>query len=73
MSPYKNDKNEEKPSTETYLTVTDLQNSGGDLQLVEKIGVPNQHLLNPELMILHDLLERIGVPSDPQDYAEVET
>ena len=29
------DKNEEKPSTEAYRTVTDLQNSGGDLQVVE--------------------------------------
>jgi hypothetical protein len=35
------DKNEEKPSTEAYRTVTDLQNSGGDWQFVEKIGVPD--------------------------------
>ena len=35
------DKNEEKPSTEAYRTVTDLQNSGGDLQVVEKFGVPD--------------------------------
>jgi integrase len=34
------DKNEEKPSTEAYRTVTDLQNSGGDLQVVDKVGVP---------------------------------
>ena len=35
------DKNEEKPSTEAYRTVTDLQNSGGDLQVVDKVGVPD--------------------------------
>jgi hypothetical protein len=35
------DKNEEKPSTEAYRTVTDLQNSGGDLQVVERFGVPD--------------------------------
>jgi hypothetical protein len=40
------DKNEEKPSAEAYRTVTDLQNSGGDLQVVEKFGVPNQLRLN---------------------------
>ena len=34
------DKNEEKPSTEAYRTVTDLQNSGGYLQVVDKVGVP---------------------------------
>jgi hypothetical protein len=35
------DKNEEKPSTEAYRIVTDLQNSGGDLQVVDKVGVPD--------------------------------
>ena len=35
------DKNEEKTSTEAYRTVTDLQNSGGDLQVVDKVGVPD--------------------------------
>ena len=35
------DKNEEKPSTEAYRTVTDLQNSGEDLQVVNKVGVPD--------------------------------
>ena len=35
------DKNEEQPSTEAYRTVTDLQNSGGDLQVVDKVGVPD--------------------------------
>ena len=35
------DKNEEKPSTEAYRTLTDVQNSGGDLQVVEKVGVPD--------------------------------
>ena len=35
------DKNEEKPSTEAYRTVTDLQNSEGDLQVVDKVGVPD--------------------------------
>ena len=35
------DKNDEKPSTEAYRTVTDLQNSGGDLQVVDKVGVPD--------------------------------
>src|SRR6266567_6588306 len=35
------DKNGEKPSTEAYRTVTDLQNSGGDLQVVDKVGVPD--------------------------------
>ena len=35
------DKNEEKPSAEAYRTVTDLQNSGGDLQVVDKVGVPD--------------------------------
>src|SRR5271169_2531060 len=34
------DKNEEKPSTEAYRTLTDVQNSGGDLQVVDKVGVP---------------------------------
>jgi integrase len=29
------DKNEEKPSTEAYRNVTDLQNSGGGLQVVD--------------------------------------
>ena len=31
----------EKPSTEAYRTVTDQQNSGGDLQVVDKVGVPD--------------------------------
>ena len=35
------DKNEEKTSTEAYRTVTDLQNSGGDLQVADKVGVPD--------------------------------
>jgi hypothetical protein len=35
------DKNDEKPSTAAYRTVTDLQNSGGDLQVVDKVGVPD--------------------------------
>ena len=35
------DKNEEKPSTEAYRTLTDVQNSGGDLQVVDKVGVPS--------------------------------
>ena len=35
------DKNDEKPSTTAYRTVTDLQNSGGDLQVVDKVGVPD--------------------------------
>ena len=35
------DKNEEKPSTKAYRTLTDVQNSGGDLQVVEKFGVPD--------------------------------
>ena len=35
------DKNEEKASAEAYRTVTDLQNSGGDLQVVDKVGVPD--------------------------------
>jgi hypothetical protein len=29
------DKNEEKTSTEAYRTVTNIQNSGGDLQVVD--------------------------------------
>jgi hypothetical protein len=35
------DKNEEKPSTEAYRTLTDVQNSGGDSQVVDKVGVPD--------------------------------
>ena len=35
------DKNEEKTSTEAYRTVRDLQSSGGHLQVVEKVGVPD--------------------------------
>ena len=35
------DKNEEKPGTEAYRTVTDLQNSGGDSQVADKVGVPD--------------------------------
>jgi len=35
------DKNEEKTGTEAYRTVTALQNSGGDLQVVDKGGVPD--------------------------------
>ncbi len=34
------DNNAEKPSTEAYRSVTDLQNSGGDLQVIDKVGVP---------------------------------
>ena len=35
------DKNEEQQCTEAYRTVTDLQNSGGDLQVADKVGVPD--------------------------------
>src|SRR5713226_4638376 len=35
------DKNEEKPSTEAYRMLTDVQKSGGDLQVVDKFGVPD--------------------------------
>jgi hypothetical protein len=35
------DTNEETPSTEAYRTVTDLPNSGGGLQVVDKVGVPD--------------------------------
>jgi len=35
------DKNDEKTRTQAYRTVTDLQNSGGDLQVVDKVGVPD--------------------------------
>jgi len=35
------DKNDEKPGTEAYPTVTDLQNSGGNLQVVDKVRVPD--------------------------------
>jgi exosome complex RNA-binding protein Csl4 len=34
-------KNEEKTSNEAYRMLTDVLNSGGDLQLVEKVGVPD--------------------------------
>jgi hypothetical protein len=34
------DKNEEKPSTEVYRTLTDVQNSGGDLQWLIKLASP---------------------------------
>ncbi len=34
------DKNEEQPRTEAYRAVTDLQNSGGDLQVLDRVGVP---------------------------------
>jgi hypothetical protein len=34
------DKNDEKPSTAAYRTVTDLQNSGGDLQVVIRLASP---------------------------------
>jgi hypothetical protein len=40
------DKNDEKPSTAAYRTVTDLQNSGGDLQVVDKVWRPRRDL-NP--------------------------
>jgi len=40
------DKNEEKPNTEAYRTLTDVQNSGGDLQVVDKIWRPRRDL-NP--------------------------
>jgi len=33
------DKNEEN-GTQAYRTLTDLQDSGGDLQVVDKVGVP---------------------------------
>ena len=33
--------NGEEPSTEAYRTLTDVQNSGGDLQGVDKVGVPD--------------------------------
>jgi hypothetical protein len=35
------DKNEEKPSTEAYRTFTDVQNSEGDVQVVDIVGVPD--------------------------------
>ncbi|MFY9948896.1 MAG: site-specific integrase [Candidatus Sulfotelmatobacter sp.] len=35
------DKNDEKPSTTAYRTVRDLQNSGGDLRVADKVGVPD--------------------------------
>jgi hypothetical protein len=35
------DKDEEKASTEAYRTLTDVQNFGGDLQVVDKVGVPD--------------------------------
>ena len=35
------DKNDEKPSTAAYRTVADLQNSGRDVQVVDKVGVPD--------------------------------
>jgi len=35
------DKNEEQPSTEAYRTLTDVQTSGGDLQVIDKVGVPD--------------------------------
>jgi hypothetical protein len=35
------DKNEEKTSTEAYRTLTNVQNSGGDLQVIDKVGVPD--------------------------------
>jgi len=60
------DKNEEKTSTEAYRTVTDLQNSGGNLQVVDKVGVPSGHLLNSEALNLHGLLERIGVSEESE-------
>jgi hypothetical protein len=34
------DKNEQKLSTEAYRTLREVQNSGGDLQVVDKVGVP---------------------------------
>jgi hypothetical protein len=33
-------------------------------KLLKRFGVPNQHFLNPELLALHGLLERIGVSDD---------
>ena len=43
------DKNDEKPRTEAHRTVTDQQTSGGDLQVADKAGVPDEdpfeHLL----------------------------
>jgi hypothetical protein len=35
------DKNHGKPSAEAYRPLTDVQNSGGDLQVVDKVGVPD--------------------------------
>jgi hypothetical protein len=35
------DKNDEQPSTEAYRTLTDVQNSGVGLQVVDKVGVPD--------------------------------
>jgi hypothetical protein len=35
------DKNEKKTSTEADRTLTDVQTSGGDLQVVDKVGVPD--------------------------------
>jgi hypothetical protein len=37
---------------------------------IVRSGGPIQHLLNPELLALHDLLDRIGVPGD-QDEDEI--
>jgi hypothetical protein len=56
------DKNEEKPSTEAYRTVTDLQHSGGDLQVLDKVGVPNHVRLNLAVRLRAFLL-RFGLPS----------
>jgi integrase len=50
------DKNEEKPSTEAYRTLTDVQNSGGDLQVVDKVGVPNHIHLNLSVRLRNFLL-----------------
>jgi hypothetical protein len=35
------DKNEKEPSTQAYRTLTNVQNSGQDLQVIDKVGVPD--------------------------------
>jgi hypothetical protein len=37
--------------------------------MLDLFGVPDQRFLNSELLALHDLLERIGVPGNPEDEA----
>ena len=72
------------PSNSSSFTFGDPLNSWGEtastvdhrsvlklksVQVAERFGVPNQHFLNPELLALHDLLERIGVPDDDAEGA----